>query len=523
MKREEAVARLESRERWDVIVVGGGATGLGSALDAVSRGFRTLLVEAGDFGQETSSRSTKLIHGGVRYLATGQVGLVREALRERGLLLKLAPHIVHPRTFLVPAYSWLDRPYFGTGMALYDLLAGRQGFGRSHIISRREALERVPTLHPASLRGGVVYDDGQFDDARMSIALARTVDDRGGVVLNHARVVRLLREAGRVVGVVVLDTEAAVEHEVRGRVVVNATGVFADDLRRLEDPGQGAWLRPSRGSHVVLDRRFLPGETAVLIPKTDDGRVLFAIPWLGKVLLGTTDLPVEHAVAGPQPERGEVEYLLEHARRYLEPAPGAGDVLATFAGLRPLLGAGSGNGDSTSRLSREHALLVSPGGLVTIAGGKWTTYRRMAIETIDRALEVGELPRRPSGTESIPLHGAGPATAYDALWPGYGTDAEALEALASERAEWSAPIHEALPYRGAHVVWAARAEWARTVEDVLSRRTRALVLDARASVEAAPAVARLLAAELRRDAAWVEGEIEGFRQLAAAGLAGLVR
>ena len=477
LDRAENLGRLRDGRAWDVVVIGGGATGLGAAVDARSRGYRTALLEARDFAQGTSSRSTKLIHGGVRYLAQGDVPLVREALHERGVLLRNAPHLVHRRDFVVPAYRWWDLPFYGAGLKLYDLLAGRAGLGGSRWIGPAEVGRRVPTIIGRGLRGGIVYTDGQFDDARLAIALALTFADAGGTALNHAPVVGISHRDGRIAAVTFRDDETGEELSIEAKVVINATGVYADAIRQLDDPAsaRSPLLSPSQGTHIVLDRSFLPGETALLVPKTDDGRVLFAIPWHGRVLVGTTDTPVVEAAVEPRPRREEVAYLLDHVARYLKQKPGAGDVRSTFAGLRPLLrGHDVRAGDigaPTAKLSREHAVVVSSTGLVTVTGGKWTTYRRMAADAVDRAAEVAGLPARPCRTAGLKLHGW--STASDGPVTVYGSDAVAIRALAAENAEWDRPLHPALPYCGAEVVWAARHEAARTVEDVLARRTRA--------------------------------------------------
>ncbi|QDV34359.1 glycerol-3-phosphate dehydrogenase/oxidase [Tautonia plasticadhaerens] len=514
--RSRMIEAARGGERWDVVVVGGGATGLGTAVDAAARGYRTLLVEARDFAQGTSSRSTKLVHGGVRYLARGQVGLVHEALRERGLLRANAPHLVRSREFLVPSYRRFELLKYGIGLKAYDLLAGDRGFGASRRVGAGEATGLVPTLKGDGLLGGIAYRDGQFDDARLAIALLRTFVDLGGIALNRAPVVGVVREGGRVVGVEAIDEESGGLLRVEARVVVNAGGVFADEVRRLEDPGTPSLIRASRGSHLVLDRSVLPGEAALMVPKTDDGRVLFLIPWLGRVLLGTTDVAVEGTQVEPRPSAEEVAYLLDHAGRYLARAPRRDEVRSTFAGLRPLLGRGGG---PTSRLSREHAVMTSGGGMVTITGGKWTTYRVMAADAVDRAATVGGLPKRPSTTETLRLRGASDAPVGGPL-SGYGADAPEVEALLRSRPGWDGPLHPDLPYRVGEVAWAARFELACRVEDVLARRTRALLLDAKATVEAAPRVAEILAGELGRDDAWRREEVRRFEALAEAYLVG---
>lgn len=507
--RRDLLGRLRDRECWDLVVIGGGATGLGTAVDGAARGYRTLLLEAHDFAKGTSSRSTKLAHGGVRYLKQGNISLVREALHERGLLHRNAPHLVHPLAFVIPAYQWLDRAYYGAGLRLYDLLAGKLGFGTSRLISRQEALQRAPTLEPAGLRGGVVYYDGQFDDARMAIALLRTLLDAGGTALNYLPVTGLIKTTadGRIAGVHGRDAETGEEFAIAARAVVNATGVYADALRRLDEPGVATMLSPSQGVHLVLDRSFLPGDSAIMIPRTDDGRVLFVIPWHDRAVVGTTDTAVSGSPIEPRPLPEETKFLLSHAARYLSKDPQPADVLSTFAGLRPLVRASNGKG--TAALSRDHTLLVSSSGLVTITGGKWTTYRRMGQDAVDRAAAVGGLARRRCLTETLRLHGwqAEPSD-------GYGSDVPDLQRLLAEQPGWDQPLHPNLPYRVGEVVWGARYELARTVEDVLARRTRALLLDARASQQIAPKVAELLASELGCDADWRQRQVQEYRALA---------
>ena len=512
-RRDAMREALASTETFDVAIVGGGATGLGCAVDAAARGYRTVLVERDDFGSGTSSRSTKLVHGGVRYLARGDVRLVREALRERGRLLKNAPHIAHVRAFAVPAYSWWEKPYYGAGLFAYDRLAMSLGIGSTELLSRDDYLARVPTGRPDGLDGGVLYYDGQFDDARLAVALARTAADLGAVVLNHTSCVALDKADGRVEGLVVRDEEDGSETEVRARVVINATGVWADEVRRLDRPDARPMLEPSRGAHVVLDRRFLPGDTAVMVPKTDDGRVLFAIPWLGKTVVGTTDVPVDAPSREPRPSGDEVDYILEHAGRYLAPAPTRADVRAMWAGLRPLIS--DPDAEGTAALSREHVVTVSPSGLVTVTGGKWTTYRVMAEDAVDHAAEAAGLDPRPADTAELPLYGWVPEPG-DGPYATYGADADALRQLAADDPALAAPVHERLPtVTGAEIVWAAREEQARTALDALARRTRGLFLDADASAEAAETVAALVAQETGRDDTWAAGQAEAVRQVAA--------
>lgn len=509
--RRQMLDAIRDGSTWDLVVVGGGSTGLGTALDAASRGYKTLLLEARDFAQGTSSRSTKLVHGGVRYLAGGQVGLVREALRERGRLRENAPHLVFASPFLVPTYSRFDLLQYGTGLTLYDLLAGSRSFGRSRWVGASEAKERVPSLRTEGLRGGILYYDGQFDDARLAIALMRSVLDQGGIALNWAPVTKIVHEHGRVAGVEARDEETGEVLRIAARVVVNAGGVFADTIRHLDQPDARPMIRASRGSHLVLDRSVLPGTTAVMVPKTDDGRVLFLIPWLDRVILGTTDTPVEGLPIEPKPSAEEVAYMLDHAGRYLAKPPEREEVRSVFAGLRPLID--HAGVKSTAKLSREHSVLVSDSGLVTITGGKWTTYRVMASNAVDRAAKVGKLPDRPCKTASLRLRGATDAPAEDSLGE-YGSDAPDLRALLRSKPGWDEPLHPSLSTRLGEVAWAARFEMARKVEDVLARRSRCLLLDARASLDAAPKVAAVLAEELGHDETWQADQVRAFRSLA---------
>lgn len=505
--------RLEDGgEVWDVIVIGGGATGLGTAVEAASRGYRTLLLEQSDFAKGTSSRSTKLIHGGVRYLQRGNVSLVLEALRERGLLRRNAPHLVHDIPFVVPNYDWWEAPFYGIGLRLYDVLAGRHGFGASRHLSRQETLEHIPTVETEGLRGGVLYFDGQFDDARLAISLAQTAADLGAAVVNYMPVEALLRRQEMARGVCARDAESGREYELWGAVVINATGAWTDAIRRLDDPEARPIMRPSQGVHIVLDQRFLPGRSAIMVPHTDDGRVLFAIPWHGRVVVGTTETPVENAVLEPRPLAEELEFLFSHAARYLTEDPGPADVLSTFAGIRPLVGDPDDRGSAA--ISRDHTVHISESCLVTIAGGKWTTYRKMAEDVIDQASILARLPERPSVTRELRLHGYDVASEDQGGLSVYGADAVELGDLLRADATLERRLHPALPLLAGQVLWAMRREMARTVEDVLARRTRCLLLDARSSREVAPQVAELMAEELGRDAAWTDEQVESFRDLA---------
>jgi glycerol-3-phosphate dehydrogenase len=516
MIRETALRRL-SEERFDVLVIGGGATGLGAAVDAASRGYATALIDARDFANATSSRSTKLVHGGVRYLQQGDLGLVREALHERAALRRNAPHLVHDLEFVVPAYRRIDVAYYGLGLAAYDLLAARSDFGRSRIISSAGARTRIPALRSRGLRGGIAYHDGQFDDARLAITLARTAADAGAAVANYVRATGFVYDANRrVAGVNAVDAESGAELAIRARVTINATGIFVDELRALDDPRAPRLLAHSRGSHVVVPAAALGAATAaLLVPKTSDGRVLFALPWHGHVVIGTTDVPVSAPESDPHPSEDEIAYILATVNDYLDVPLARADVLATFAGLRPLV---NRRATSTAKLSREHLVDVSASGIVTIAGGKWTTYRKMAEGAVDAAARTAALAPAPSRTATLRLRGATGDVRDDEALRVYGSDAAALDGLVREEPSLGERLHVDLPYTGAQVVYAARTEMARTVEDVLARRTRALFLDARAARDCAPRAASLLARELGRDAGWAAEESAAFARRAAAAM-----
>ena len=513
LTRAEKLALLAetAKDKLDLLIVGGGATGLGIAVDAASRGYRTALVEAGDFAQATSSRATKLVHGGVRYLVSGQVHLVYEALHERKIMLRNAPHLAHPLPFVTPAYGWFDFPFYGTGLKLYDALSGHSSLGPTRFLSRRETCERVPGIATGGLKGSVLYYDGQFDDARLALTLARTAEDHGAIVLNYARCAALNKTGGRIRGAQVEDGETGRTFEVHADTVINATGIFVDELRSYDDASSPHMLSVSRGTHIVVPAEVLGSENALMVPKTRDGRVIFAIPWLGKVVIGTTDVPMPAVAVEPGHEGAEVDFLLETINPYLARPIGKGDILSVFSGLRPLI---TGGQVKTSKLSREHTIQVSSSGLITIAGGKWTTYRRMAEDALGAAIRGRMLPDRPCATRTLRLHGApGEPQRYGPL-SHYGTDAGEVAALQESNPSMAALLDPALPYSGAEVVFAARFEMARSVEDVLARRTRALLLDARAAQRAVPVVAGLLAAELGHGAEWIEHQTRSFIALA---------
>jgi glycerol-3-phosphate dehydrogenase len=495
MLRHLLLDRLASQSTWDLVVIGGGATGLGVAVDAAARGFSVALVEAHDFAKGTSSRTTKLVHGGVRYLAQGNIHLVREGLHERALLLKNAPHLAQPLPLVMPAFRWGEKAYYGTGLRLYDVLAGDARLGRTEFLGAYETTRRLPVLRKEGLRGSVQYWDGQFDDARLAVALARTAVREGACVLNYCVAVGLLRTGEAISGVAVRDMETGRRLELHSPCVINATGVWVDQVRRFDRESEARMVEPSQGIHLVVDRSFLPGERALLIPHTADGRVLFAIPWLGATLLGTTDTPRGDIVEEPRATDAEVDFILKEVARYLKKPPSRADVRSIWVGLRPLVKPAGAKGKRTRALSREHTVLTSDSGLVTVTGGKWTTYRAMAEDVLEECFERGLLERRAGGvTRQLRLAGA-PEESHTPISapPGlhlYGTDAAAVTALPGAQRELVPGLSEAM------VRFAAREEFARSVEDVLARRSRLLFLDAAKAGSLAKPVAAILQSEL---------------------------
>ena len=514
MRRQDMLARLDARTTpWDIVVIGGGATGAGIAVDAASRGYDVVLLEQHDFGKGTSSRSTKLVHGGVRYLEQGNIALVMEALKERGLLRQNAPHLVSNLAFVVPNYDWWEAPFYGLGLKIYNALAGKYGFGSSEILSRDETLARLPTIRTEGLRGGVVYYDGQFDDARLLINLVETAADQGAALLNYVRVVGITKSAdGFVDGVVATDQETGQEWRIGGRVVINAAGPFSDSVRRMAEGDVQPMIAPSQGIHLVFHQSFLSSDSAIMVPHTSDGRVMFAIPWHEHTLVGTTDTPIDTPTLEPKPLESEIGFILETAGRYLLKAPTRADVLSVFVGIRPLVK--SGEGKLTAALSRDHTIHFDASGLLTTTGGKWTTYRNMAEHTVDQAADFARLAERPCTTRTLNVHGFHSSAERFGALRVYGADALGIQELMRETPALAVPLHPELPYTGAEVVWATRHEMARTVEDVLARRIRALFLNARAAEAMAPEVARLMGAELGWDASRQSAEIAAFSELA---------
>ena len=512
MNRQQILKELEEVHEWDIVIIGGGATGLGAAVDSSSRGYKTLLIEHYDFAKGTSSRSTKLIHGGVRYLAQGNIKLVRESLKERGLLLKNAPHVCHNLSFILPSFKWWGKWYYGIGLKLYDLLSGKLSLGKTNFLSRKQTKKLLPAIASDKLSGAVLFHDGQFDDSRLAVNLAQTAVEQGSTAINYCRLVSLTKTNGRINAVVIEDTISQKKYTVNCKVVINATGVYTDKIMLLDDPQREPVITVSQGTHVVVEKHFFPGQQAMIIPATDDGRVLFAVPWHNKVVIGTTDTLLDKISIEPIALEEEIDFIIRHINRYLVTHIKRSDVKTVFAGLRPLISIKEKKG--TAVLPRDHTTIVSNSGLVTITGGKWTTYRTMGMSAVDNAVFVAKLHKKPSATESLSIHGHTNNIDPDESLSVYGSDAVAIRQLMIDEPGLSEKIHPALPYTKACIVWAVKHEMAMTIEDVLARRTRILFLDAKAAIESAPVVAAVMAKKLNETMEWQEQQLKNFTDIA---------
>lgn len=515
MERNKGLNKIQKREiPWDLVVIGGGASGLGVALDALSRGLSVVLVEKADFAKGTSSRSTKLLHGGVRYLAQGNVSLVFEALKERGLIMKNAPHVSGKQTFIIPIYSFRDLLKYGVGLKAYDLMAGRLRIGKSRWISKKEVKEKIPAIKEKGLKGGVVYFDGQFDDARLAINIAQTCTGLGGCILNYMGVTDLIKdENGHVTGVKVRDKTKGDYYEIKAKAVVNATGVFADSILKMDDPGARKSIIPSQGAHLVLDLSFLGGKDALMIPETSDGRVLFGIPWHNKLLIGTTDTIRKTPKLEPNALSEEINFILETCATYLTKAPTRNDVLAVFAGLRPLA-APKEKGAATKEISRSHKISIAESHLISIIGGKWTTFRKMGQDTVDVVEKLNLHKMSKSNSDNIKMHGFPNGQSVEGHMAIYGNDAGAIKELIDKDPALGERLHPDYPNTHAEVVWMVRNEMAMKVEDVLARRMRILFLDARAAIEMGPTVAGIMNNEFGYGPDWEKKENEEFKKMA---------
>ena len=512
MNRTTSIAALQTDTHWDILVIGGGATGISCALDAASRGYKTLLVEKNDFAKGTSSRSTKLVHGGVRYLEQGNIRLVREALHERGRLIRNAPHVCTRKAFVVPCYKWWHKWYYGAGLWLYEFLSGKWSLGPTRLLTVKDTLTHLPSLSHQQLRGGILYFDGCFDDARLAINLAQTATEQGATLLNYAGVTSFVKENRLITGACVYDSIGGQTYTVKAKAVINATGVFADELLQLAENKAMETIVPSQGIHLVADKRFFAGDAALMIPQTDDKRVLFAVPWHDKVLLGTTDTFMDHIAEEPTALPAEVDFVISHINRYLSVPLSRADIRSVFAGLRPL--AKNKGAGKTSVMPRDHQVTVLPSGLIHVTGGKWTTCRSMAAHALDRAAWYAGLPQAPCRTRNLRIHGCCAANEAADHLAIYGADADGIRQLMEQNEKWRTPIHQNYPYTAAEVLWMVRHEMAITTEDILSRRLRLLILDAAAAVEAAPVVAEIMAEEMKKDPIWIREQIDQFNEVA---------
>ncbi len=477
---------------FDIVVIGGGATGCGVALDASSRGFKTLLLEKKDFASGTSGRSTKLLHGGVRYLESAiknldknQYNLVKNSLHERYILLKNAPHLCHKTTLLTPIYKWTDVPYIFAGLTIYDLLAGKMSIGRSSFISRQKTLEEFPLIKQDALKGCIKYYDGQFNDMRMNITVAKTAQHYGASILNYSEVTEIIKENGKIKGVVFLDKIKKEKKEILCTALINATGVFSDNIRKMDNPDCANIMQISSGIHIVIDKKYAPKNGGVLIPKTDDGRVLFMLPWENSCIVGTTDEP--HPLSDyPSAKESEIKYLINHINRYFDVKITTNDIKSIWAGLRPLV-KDSYTHSSTASIVRDHYIELSNSGLITITGGKWTSFRKMAEDTIDKAISIFQLrPKRQCITKNIKYYGSNgfnmfykyqfmehKGLDYDIskyLLRNYGIKAQTIAKMAQNK-DFGERLINNMPYIKAEVVYSIKNEYAKKPLDFIIRRT----------------------------------------------------
>ncbi|WP_348798347.1 glycerol-3-phosphate dehydrogenase/oxidase [Flavobacterium adhaerens] len=516
MNRTEQLKKLNQEPIWDIIIIGGGANGLGTAVDSASRGLKTLLLEAIDFSKGTSSRSTKLVHGGVRYLEQGNIALVMEALQERGLIAKNAKHLVKNESFIIPNYNWWGGYFYTLGLKLYDVLAGKLSLGSSKYLTKEQTINALPSIQQKDLQSGVLYHDGQFDDSRLAINLAQTAVEQGACVLNHFKVTQLLKNNKKqIIGVKTIDKETQIEYSIKSKTVINATGVFTNAIMKMNDTVYKKYIVPSQGIHLVFDRSFLLGENALMIPKTSDGRVLFAVPWHDKIVVGTTDTLVKKTAIEPIALEKEIQFVLETAQRYLSKKPTRSDVLSVFAGLRPLAVPGKEE-QNTKEVSRSHKIIISKTGLISVTGGKWTTYRKIAEDLVNKTIEVHKLPKNKCVTKHLSIHGNNQnnTTNFQNHLFVYGTDANDILELQRTEPELKEKLHPNYEYTLAEVVWAIRYEMARTVEDILARRVRLLFLDARAAIECSEKVATIMAKELKQEPIWIQNQLNEFKSVA---------
>ena len=510
MNRIKSLNKISKKKIWDLVVIGGGSSGLGIAVDSASRGYKTLLIEKYDFSKGTSSRSTKLVHGGVRYLQNGDISLVVEALRERGIMRKNAPHLVRDLSFVIPSYDWWNSPFYGIRLKIYDMMSGKLGLGPSTLLSRDEIIKLIPNVKKNGLKGGVIYHDGQFDDARMAISLAQTAENHGATLINYFGVEDLIKENEMIAGLVARDSIENKIYKIMAKGVINATGVFSDSITNLDIKIRKKTIVPSQGVHIVLDKSFLAGNHAIMVPHTTDGRVLFAVPWNNYVIIGTTDTQIKKIDIEPKALHEEIKFILKNAGSYMKSAPTFKDIKSVFAGLRPLA-APENNEKATKEISRHHKVTVSTSGLISILGGKWTTYRKMAEDTVNTARSVAGLQERECITHNLTIHGYDYSSNWENPIHFYGTDIEKIENLCSEG---NSSISEKFFISKNQIKWSIRNEMAMTIEDIMARRTRSLFLDARESLKIAPKVLEIMAKEMKKNKDWIKNESANFEKVA---------
>jgi glycerol-3-phosphate dehydrogenase len=511
MNRDKNISILKQPAEWDIVIIGGGATGLGAAVDSSKRGYKTLLLEKNDFSKGTSSRSTKLVHGGVRYLQNGDISLVIEALKERGIMKNNAPHLVKDMSFVIPFYDWWNSPFYGLGLKVYDMMAGDMGLGPSTLLNKDETIEMINNVKQEGLKGGVIYHDGQFDDSRMAITLCLTASELGATLINYAEVKSLIKKHEIISGVEVLDKETKKKYSIEAKVVINATGVFSDQIVKMDQPEARAMIRPSQGVHLVLERDFLDGDHAIMIPHTSDGRVLFAVPWHDHVVLGTTDTPIDHADEEPKALEEEVTFVLNNASQYMTKKPKRKDVKSVFAGLRPLA-AQQDNSTQTKEVSRHHKVNVSTSGLISVLGGKWTTYRKMGEDTVDTAMVVGGLDEKKCKTKKLKLHGYEENVDFDDPLHVYGSNRHKI--ISSGNPEDNRSLSDKFYISKNLILWSVEQEMAVHLEDILARRVRGLFLDAHEAINIAPEVAQIMADAMKKDNKWIARELNEFNTIA---------
>ncbi|MBK8518160.1 MAG: glycerol-3-phosphate dehydrogenase/oxidase [Saprospiraceae bacterium] len=486
MNRDNQLHQIENTTLWDIVVIGGGATGLGSALDAASRGYKVLCVEKTDFSKGTSSRSTKLIHGGVRYLEQGNFSMVKHALQERWVLLNNASEATKKLSFVLPVYSWWQFFYYGLGLMLYDFLSGKFSIGKTRLMNKESVLKKIPDLHTDSLKGGIRYFDGQFDDSQICIALARTAISQGATVVNHMAAESFIYQDNKISGLNLRDTLINKPYTVHCKTTINATGVFVDKVMNKDTPHHESLVSPSQGIHIVIHKKFYMSQHAMLIPKTTDGRVLFAVPWHDQVIIGTTDSKTDLILEEPVATKEEINFVIENFNSYMTHHLTLHDIQSVYAGLRPLVK--KKNITSTADLVRDHTIVVSDSGLVTITGGKWTTYRKMARDVVNRAIRTSSLHYERSQTKSLHL----------------------IIKTNEDTTNQSVIIHPDFPYTTSDVHFAIDEEMACTLEDILARRVRLLFLDAKAAMKVAPDVCKILQTRFNHSDEWYKSELETF-------------